>query len=130
MPRSTAARPTGIFAVERAGDALVVTPQADLRELAFPQLEAGAREVFDLLGSGAARNVVQDFRRTDYYGSTALEFFVRLWKRVRERGGQMAFCNVSAHEQEVLRLTNLDRLWPLCPSREAALEAVRRNTPV
>jgi anti-anti-sigma factor len=123
------AGPTGIFAVEREGDTLVLTPQADLRELAFPQLEAGARDVFDLLASGAARNVVLDFRRTDYYGSTALEFFVRLWKRVRERGGRMAFCNVSAHEQEVLRLTNLDRLWPLCPSREAALEAVTGKAP-
>jgi hypothetical protein len=36
----------------------------------------------------------------------------------------MAFCNVSAHEREILRATNLDQLWPICPSRSAALTAV------
>ncbi len=37
----------------------------------------------------------------------------------------MAFCNVSSHEQEVLRLTRLDTLWPICSTREQALDRLR-----
>jgi anti-anti-sigma factor len=121
-----ARRPSaGIFDLEVEGETVIVTPTEDLRELDFAEIGAGAEEVLALLGRTPARNVVVDLRRTDYYGSTALGFFVRVWKRVRGRGGRMAWCNVSAHEEEILRLARLDRLWPVCPSREEALAAVR-----
>jgi anti-anti-sigma factor len=113
-----------LFEMERAGATLILTPTADLRERDYPQIETGAAEVLRLLEQGAVRNVVLDFRQTDYYGSTALGFFAKLWKRVRAGGGDMAFCNVSEHEREILRVTKLDGLWPLCPSREEALRAV------
>jgi anti-anti-sigma factor len=115
----------GVFDLEVEGETVVVTPTEDLRELEFAEIGVAAEEVLGLLDRGPARNVVVDFRRTDYYGSTALGVFLRLWKRVRSRGRRMAFCNVSAHEEEILRLANLDRLWPVCPSREEALAAVR-----
>jgi anti-anti-sigma factor len=114
---------TGLFEVEQDGDVLVVTPTADLRELYYRDIEEGAGGILDRLGAGV-RGVVLDFHRTDYYGSTALGFFLRLWKRVSENGGRMAFCNVSEHEREVLAVTRLDTLWPICGSREEALKAV------
>ncbi len=66
---------------------------------------------------------------TDYYGSTALGFFLKLWKRIRSVDGKMAFCNVSPYEQEVLRLTRLDTLWPICGTREDALQCLRPARP-
>jgi anti-anti-sigma factor len=121
--------PGQVFEVERLGDTAVLTPASDLRELDYTQIEAGARDAFALLESGPVKNVVLDFRRTDYYGSTALSFFVRLWKRVSGRGGQMLFCNLSAAETEILKTARLDRLWPLCGSREEALGLIRRGAP-
>jgi anti-anti-sigma factor len=117
--------PTGAFEVEREGQTLIVTARKDLRELNYQEVEVGACEILDLLRNGTIQNVVLDFHRTDYYGSTALGFFVKLWKRVRERGGRMAFCGVSEHEREILKITHLDGLWPICPSREEALKAVQ-----
>jgi hypothetical protein len=32
-----------------------------------------------------------------------------------------------AHEKEILQVTQLDRLWPICQSRVEALEAVKRD---
>jgi anti-anti-sigma factor len=116
---------TGAFEFEREGQTLIVTARTDLRELDYPEVEAGARDILHLLGNGTIDNVVLDFHRTDYYGSTALGFFVKLWKRVREHGGRMAFCGVSDHEREILKITRLDGLWPICSSREEALQAVR-----
>jgi anti-anti-sigma factor len=116
---------TGAFGVEREGQTLIVTPLTDLRELGFPEIEAGARDILHLLGNSGGKNVVLDFHKTDYYGSTALGFFVKLWKRVRDCNGRMAFCGVSDHEREILKVTNLDGLWPICSSREKALRAVQ-----
>ena len=81
-------------------------------------------DILRLLDSRTARNLVIDFRNTDYYGSTALSFFVKLWKRVRANGGQMVFCNVSAHELEILELTHLNTLWSLCNSRDEAMKLI------
>ena len=114
-----------LFDVERDGDVLVIVPTTDLRESAFEALDAGAKGIFDLLAGGGIQGVVVDFHRTDYYGSTALGFFLRLWKRVSRRGGRMAFCNVSEHEREILAVTRLDTLWPTCRTRPEALTLVR-----
>jgi anti-anti-sigma factor len=125
MTAATVNRMGSIFEVQRQGDTIIVVPTTDLRELDYQRIEEGAKDVLDLVNGSAFKNVVLDFQRTDYYGSTALGFFLKLWKRVRERNGHLAFCNVSAHEQEILRVTNLDRLWPICSSRSDALAAVR-----
>src|SRR5262245_22808228 len=101
---------TGLFEVEREGDVLVITPQADLREFEYQDIEAQGRGVLDRMGAAGLKGVVLDFRKTDSCGSTALGFFVGLWKRVSGQGGRMAFCNVSEYQREVLAVTRLDRL--------------------
>jgi anti-sigma B factor antagonist len=116
---------SGVFEIEQNGDTLVVTPVTDLTELAYERIEVGAQELLGLLDQVHIKNVVMDFHRTDYFGSTALGFFVRLWKRARSRNGRMAFCNLSEHETEILKITGLDRLWTICSSRQEAMEAVQ-----
>jgi anti-anti-sigma factor len=117
------ATPGGIFEIEQDCDTIIVVPTGNLRELEFLRIEAGAGDVLAL--ANGVKNVVLDFHKTDYYGSTALAFFVKLWKRVSRQNGRMAFCNVSDHEKEILQVTKLDHLWPICSSRNAALEAVK-----
>ena len=111
--------------IERDGDTVIVTPTRDLNEYRYLSASADAKSVLDLLDRALAKNVVVDLGRTDYYGSSALGFFVQLWNRVRRRHGRMAFCNVSDHEKEILLITHLDHLWLVCPSKWAALDAVR-----
>jgi anti-anti-sigma factor len=119
---STAGR---IFDIEQQDATLIVTPLVNLRELDFQRIEEGARKVLDLLNGPGVKNVVLDFHKTDYYGSTALGFFLKLLKRVRTQNGHMAFCNVSDHEREILQITKLDHSWPICSSRTEALDAVK-----
>jgi anti-anti-sigma factor len=114
-----------MFEYEMLDDVIIVTPQRDLREFEFGEIEAEGADLLRILEEENAKSLVVDFHKTDYYGSTALSFFVRLWKRVRENGGKMAFCNVSAHEFEILELTKLDTLWSLSGTREEALREVR-----
>ena len=116
---------SGLFDVERDGNVLLLIPKVDLRESNYQEIEAGAQGILDLVSAPEVKGVVLDFHRTDYYGSTALGFFLRLWKRVGSRGGRMAFCNLSPNESEILAVTRLDTLWPAFPSREEAVKAVR-----
>jgi anti-anti-sigma factor len=115
----------GIFEIEQEDDTIIVVPTVDLQELEYQRIEEGARKILELLNGIGIKNVVLDFHKTDYYGSTALGFFLKLWKRVSNQNGRMAFCNVSDHEKEILRLTKLDHLWLICSSRIEALEVVR-----
>jgi len=115
---------TATLLIEQIGETVVITPSQDLRELAFEQIEADAKYALQLLDGTHAKNIVLDFCHTDYYGSTALSFFVKLWKRVCEINGDMAFCNLSAHEQEILGVTKLDTLWSICETREEAVSRV------
>jgi anti-anti-sigma factor len=116
---------TTLFEVQRLDDVLVVTPTADLGESQYQDIESASRALLELVAAPEIKGVVLDFRRTDYYGSTALGFFLRLWKRLSGRAGRLAFCNVSQHEKEILTATRLDTLWPICGSREEALRVVK-----
>jgi anti-anti-sigma factor len=118
---------TEIFAIERADDVILLVPRSDLRELDYQRIESGAREVLQLLEQESIKKVLLDFSNTDYYGSTALAFFVKLWKRIKVRQGQLAFCNVSAHEKEILKITGLDRLWPICSTRAEGLRILKNQ---
>lgn len=114
-----------LFDIEFRDETAVVTPRRSLGELSFQQL---AEEADLLLTSfqqqPLVKNVVIDFHKTDYIGSTALGLLTKCWKCVRQRGGRMVLCRVSAHEQEILHLTKMDSLWPVCATLEEALASV------
>jgi anti-anti-sigma factor len=112
----------GFFDIEQHGDTMILTPTADMGELEFDRFSDGMKTVLDTLEHAAARNLLLDFHKTTYFGSTALGFFVRLWKVICDRKGRMAFCNLTAHQKEILQVTKLDGLWDLCETRESALK--------
>jgi anti-sigma B factor antagonist len=114
----------GTFQIEYVGDTLVLSPLINLGELEYERIERDGQSVLDRIATAHCRNVVVDFSQTEYYGSTALGFFLRLWSRLRVQGGHMAFCNVSPVEREILQVTRLDTLWSICATREEALAVV------
>lgn len=116
-----------LFDIERHNDTVVLIPLQDLSEFEFCDIENGSSEVVALLTRGDVRNVILDFRNTDYYGSTALSVFLKLWRHVRAHDGQMVFCNLSAHEHEILEMMNLDKLWLVRPTRADAIAAIAQQ---
>jgi anti-anti-sigma factor len=111
--------------VERLEDALVLTPDRDLREAEFDGIKDEQQEILRRLADDPSiRNLVVDLRKTDCFGSTALGLLMRLWRAVRERGGRLVLCNVSPHEREILAATRLDGLWPTYATRAEAVKAL------
>lgn len=111
-----------VFLLEREADTLILVPIVNLSELEYD--ESVMQEVYALLVDETIKNLIIDFHRCEYFGSTALGFFVRLFKKIQMRSGHMAFCNLSEHEAEILRITRLDELWETRRSRAEAMKAV------
>jgi anti-anti-sigma factor len=110
-----------IIEVARFGDAVVLTPRRDLRELEFAQIQ---QELGALADDPGVLRVVVDFRRTDSLGSTALGMLVRLGQAARQRGGRLALCHLSEHEREIFRVSGLAESWPTFATLTDALQAV------
>jgi stage II sporulation protein AA (anti-sigma F factor antagonist) len=110
-----------MFDIVRVAEVVVVTPLADLSELEFRQIE----EEFHILADDPTiRLVVVDFGRTNYMGSTAIGMLVYLWKKLKQRGGELALCNVSPHEREIIKVVGLTELLKVYSSRLDALQAL------
>lgn len=107
----------------REGDTLILTPTVNLSEVEYT--EGMTQGIIELLADRSIKNLVIDFHKTDYFGSTALGSFIRMWKSIQDRKGRMAFCNLSAHQKEILEVTKLDAYWTLHATKDEAVAAVK-----
>jgi anti-anti-sigma factor len=115
-----------VFGITCLDDVVVITPPGDLGEFALEHFHTEAERALHAFETEPhKRHVVIDFKNTQMFGSSALGFFARLWKRVRARGGSMVLCNLSPFEEELLKVTKLDTLWPAYDSIDEAIDAVR-----
>ncbi len=63
-----------------------------------------------------------DASATRFVDSNFLEVLIRYWKRICQKGGQLALCSLSPECREVFRATRLHTLWPIYDDRNQALE--------
>lgn len=115
---------TSMFDVSTHGRTVIVTPTVNLGSLDFEQIKDNGAHVLHALKHSDARNVIVDFGRINYFSSSAIAFFGRIWATVSKRGGKMAVCNLCDEGKDLLRITKLDTLWSVCPSLEDALDVV------
>lgn len=70
--------------------------------------------------------LIVDFSSVTMLTSVGLGVLVTVLQRARKGGGLLALYNVSKELQDILRLTHLDRILTIVPSRDAAIKAVSR----
>ena len=119
---------TSVFRVEIEGSTIVMTPLQDPDELSFDALlEDDCQNIFDLLGSGEAKNVLIDCHNIDRCCSSAVAFFIKLWKRTQACDGRLVYCSVSPHLREVFEIVRLDKVWPMFESRAEAIAELQES---
>ncbi|MEX2558638.1 MAG: STAS domain-containing protein [Pirellulales bacterium] len=117
--------PTGAsFELEQIGATVVASVTRDLGEFDFPRIEAEVNEALDKLDESRARNLLVDFHRSEYFGSSVLGLLLKLRKQMAGCQGRMVLCGISEHQRAVLRATRLDGMWPIFATRAEALEAI------
>lgn len=113
-----------IFTREILGDTLVLSPHAPLGNLHEAEISEETQELLKVINHVGPTNLVIDLQSGTYLGTAFLGATVRLWKRIGERGGRLALCNVAPQVFELLRITKLHTIWPIYSSRDEALHAV------
>ena len=72
---------------------------------------------------GGARRILLDFTSVKYISSQALSVILRLHTKLAALpGAQLALCGFNAQLMEAVKITRLDRLMPLFPTRAEALD--------
>jgi anti-anti-sigma factor len=112
------------LSVESDHQTLIVVPLVNVSSLAQEDVKPELDRLLAQLKETGTRNVVIDFTQISYFGTTMLEAMHAIWKCVREAAGKMALCNVSQLQREVLHVAGFDTLWPICSSRQEALQVV------
>jgi anti-anti-sigma factor len=113
------------FALERAGDVLVVVLGQSLDSLCDSELLEERAILLEEIRDPTIGTVVFDFAKVEYFDSLVLDILCQVWKRLRERDAKMALCNLSEIGQQILSTSRLDCLWHPHPSRPSAVEALR-----
>ncbi|HEV2357534.1 MAG TPA: STAS domain-containing protein [bacterium] len=109
-------------AVRTADGVTVVDVAGEVDLYTAPRLE-------EALAKASGRTpplIVVNLGRTTYLDSTALRVLTAMFKRVRERQGEMAIAEVQPKIAKLFTLTGLDQVLPICSTEREALEKVHQ----
>jgi anti-anti-sigma factor len=117
---------SSLFLTESEGGTLIVVPRKDVTGLAAYNVTTESESLVEQLEQSQYVGVVFDLQSAEYFGTYMLELMHAVWRHVRAGGGNMVLCNASDIGKEILRSSRLDTLWPICTTREEALQALAR----
>ncbi len=83
-------------------------------------------ELFDDVSQSGARSLVLDLQNLEFMDSVCLGCLVQALNHAVQDGGRIALVNTDSNVQELFRITQLDRLFPVCHDVPAALTAIER----
>ena len=68
--------------------------------------------------------IVLDLSKTEYFDSQFVEVMIRVWKRIRQRDGDMSLSGLSPFCGDVIRILKLDSIWGIHKTRDEAVAAL------
>jgi anti-anti-sigma factor len=113
-----------IATIDRIGPTAVATVNV-------PSLSTNAgvgllMELFDELSQSGARSLVLDLQRLEYLDSVCLGCLVQALNHAIQDGGRIALVNTDSNVQDLFRVTQINRLFPICQDVPTALTAIER----
>ncbi|MEZ6058166.1 MAG: STAS domain-containing protein [Planctomycetaceae bacterium] len=115
------------FQLEWDDDVLIVSPKGSVESLDTESVEKAATKIRTPLRDKEPPYVVIDLSGLNYFGSLFLSLLLRCHKQVKMDGGGLAICGANNASRDLLSLTALDTLWPVCNTREEAIKAIRHQ---
>ena len=106
--------------IETVGDVHVVTLRGEIDAFTAPSLRGDLRHLVEETG---ALVVVVDLEGVTFLDSSALGALVGVFRRLRERNGQLRIVQPRTAAARIFELTGLDAVLDLYPDRAAALSA-------
>lgn len=82
--------------------------------------------LFDELSHSGAQSLVLDLQNLEYLDSVCLGCLVQALNHAVKGGGRIALVNSDSNVQHLFRVTQLNRLFPICHDVPTALTAIER----
>ncbi len=114
----------GIATIDRIGPTAVATLTVD--SLSTQEGVTLLMELFDEVSQFGAQSLVLDMQNLEYMDSVCLGCLVQALNHAVEDGGRIALVNTEGNVQHLFRVTQLDRLFPICHDVPTALTAIER----
>ncbi len=103
---------------EALPDATVVSISGSVDIYSSPELRGELKVALD----GKVRKLVIDMDGVSFVDSSGLATLIEALQKVQAYSGKLLLCNLSAKVLGVFQLANLDRIFQIRETREAALE--------
>jgi anti-sigma B factor antagonist len=89
-------------------------------------LDSGIRQLLmNAVATADPPRVVLDLSHTTFFGSSFIEAVFQAWRTLSAKPGSgFAIAGLTSYCQEVLKITHLDTLWQLHPTREEAVRSL------
>lgn len=113
-----------IAEVQRIGPTAVAT--LTVTELTQEKGVAMMADLLDELGETGATHFVLDIQNVQFMDSACLGCLVEALNQLSKGGGRIALANTANSVQYLFRMTQLDRVFPICADVMAAMTAVER----
>jgi anti-anti-sigma factor len=91
-------------------DGGIVLTLKDAKISGYRQVEGLKREILPMLENEQAQRIVLDFANVRFFASP----FFGLIIRIRQKTGRLELCNLDPNVREVLEVTNLTKVFPVC----------------
>jgi len=104
---------------EQVGDAVVVSIEGSVDIQSSPELRGELKVALD----GKTPKLVVDMERVSFVDSSGLATLIEAMQRMLPYEGKLLLCNLSKTVQGVFELANLDTIFKITGSRDAALGA-------
>jgi len=85
------------------------------------------KKTFTTLLDEGSKNIILDLSKTTYISSVVLASFVFMLKRAKEAGGNVVFCGIHKKVNEVLNMTNLDKIFDIAADRQEAIKQLTKK---
>ena len=104
--------------MEDFNDVRQVLVAGKINSLAAPEFERALEEAIQ----GEAKHLIVNLKDVDYLSSAGLRSIIRIAKRLEKIGRKLAFVEARELVAEVIRLTGVDTIFPLCATTQEAIE--------
>ncbi len=115
---------SSIATIDRIGPTAVAT--LTVTALATSHGVGMLMELFDDVSQSGARSLVLDLQNLEFMDSVCLGCLVQALNHAVQGGGRIALVNTDSNVQELFRITQLSRLFPVCHDVPSALTAIER----
>jgi len=110
---------TDLYKLEKLNDITIIT--LSLNNVMHEENET-LMQSFDQLFKEGHKKIILDLSNTAYISSLILASFVYIQKKSKELGGNLVFCQVKNRVAEVLKMTNLDKVFEISTTKEEAIK--------